>query len=125
MKRSVGLLTILLALAGLTPTLVVLAGQRPPDDELVVSATAVAVPTEDHDLAVVSFGKLFAGSAIRGDTVAFSFEIVNQGLMEDIASWEIVSNNTTTATGDDIAIASGDAGLLSGFSLKTGPGGIR
>ena len=124
MKRSLGLLTILLALAVLTPALVVLAGQRPPDDELVVSGTAVAVPTEDHDLAVASFEKLFTGSVISGDTVAFSFEIVNQGRQQDTARWRLVSNNATAETADDITIASGDVLLASGFSLKTGPGGI-
>ena len=124
MNRSVGLLTILMALAVLTPALVVLAGQRPPDDELVLAATAVVVPTEDHDLAVASFEKLFTGSVISGDTVAFSFEIVNQGLQQDTARWQLVSNNATAETADDITIASGDALLASGFSLRTGPGGI-
>ena len=81
-------------------------------------------PSTDHDLAVTSFGKLFLGNPILGDTVAFSFEVVNQGAAANTADWSIVSDNTTPGTADDIVIAAGSSPLPSGFSLKTGPSGI-
>ncbi len=127
MKRTLSILLALLGFGGLFGlSAVVLAGHGGPHDELVVQEVLPAAePTEDHDLAVVSFNKLFVGTVISGDSLAFSFEIVNQGRLEDRASWSIVSDNTTTGdTGDDITIASGDADLASGFSIRTGLGGI-
>ena len=127
MKRTLSILLALLGFGGLFGlSAVVLAGHGGPHDELVVQEILPAAePTEDHDLAVVSFNKLFVGTVISGDSLAFSFEIVNQGRLEDTASWSIVSDNATTGdTGDDITIASGDADLASGFSIRTGLGGI-
>ena len=124
MKTVIGTLLVLLALAAVLPALVALAGQGPVGDELVIGATAVPQATQDHDLAVASFDKLFTGTVISGDTIAFSFEIVNQGRLQDTAAWRLTSDNTTPETGDDITIASGDAVLASGFSLRTGLGGI-
>ena len=124
MKTVTGTLLVLFALAAVLPALVALAGQGPTGDELVIGAAAVPQAAQDHDLAVATFEKLFTGSVISGDTVAFSFEIVNQGLQQDTARWQLVSNNATAETADEITIASGDALLASGFSLRTGPGGI-
>jgi len=124
-KRIIAILLALSAVGSLLPALVVLADHHEPGGGLVVEkAVSVNAPTEDNDLAVVSFEKLFAGTIISGDTAAFSFEIVNQGKLPNTASWKMVSNNTTSDTGDDITVASGDTLLDSGFSVKTGPGGI-
>lgn len=46
--------------------------------------------TADHALAVASFGKLFTGTIISGDTDSFSFKIVNEELLEAAAAWSIV-----------------------------------
>ena len=127
MKRTLPILLALLGFGGLFGlSAVVLAGHGGPHGEVLVQEALPAVePTEDHDLAVISFEKLFVGTVISGDTLAFSFEIVNQDLLPDRAGWSIGSDNATTGdTGDDITIASGDADLASGFSLRTGPGGI-
>ena len=124
MKPILATLMALVAVGALIQAAVALAGQEEPDSGLVVEAAGAAVPTEAHDLAVVSFDRLFALNVISGETAAFSFEIANQGLNQNIASWKIVSDNATPGSGDDIIIASGDALLASGFSLKTGPAGI-
>ncbi len=109
-----------------TMTLTVAIYELPEVEEYVIQEADVFATafTEDHDLAVVSFETVFIGSVISGETVAFSFEIVNQGLLPNTGDWRVVSDNATADTGDDITIASGTAPLPSGFSLKTGPGGI-
>ena len=124
MKTIIGILLVLFAVAAVLPALVALAGQGSAGDELVIGATAVPQATQDHDLAMASFEKLFTISVISGDTVSFSFEIVNQGRLQDTAAWRLASDNATADTADDITVASGDALLASGFSLRTGPGGI-
>ena len=126
MRRVVGVAALLLlALGGLVPAAMALADQGKPGDVVVVSEAAGGAEfTADHDLAVASFGKLFTGTIISGDAASFAFQIVNQGLQPDTATWSIVSNNTTPDTADDILIALGSSPLPSGFSIKSGPGGL-
>ena len=111
---------MLLTVGGLLPALAVLANQEPGDALVVSKATSAGEPTTEHDLAVVSFEKLFDREVASVDTAAFSFEIVNQGLSGDTANWRIFSNNTTPDTGDDITIGSGDALLASGSLSRRG-----